>query len=133
MEPRRSIQANHPSDARLQSAEYRQRELQGKTEGQDWATNQKRPRASHAIEWPSTDNTDFIACLLVTDTKASHTIPRSYQHAISTDAERWMTAMGTEMETLKSKHTWDLVKPPPGVNIMDSMWVYDIKWDGEGN
>src|SRR5277367_1503505 len=37
------------------------------------------------------------------------------------------------METLKAKHTWDLIKPPPGANIMDSMWVYDIKWDGEGN
>src|SRR5271156_531171 len=37
------------------------------------------------------------------------------------------------METLKAKHKWDLIKPPPGVNVMNSMWVYDIKWDGEGN
>jgi hypothetical protein len=22
---------------------------------------------------------------------------------------------------------------PPGANIMDSMWIYDVKWDGEGN
>src|SRR6266545_53693 len=41
--------------------------------------------------------------------------------------------MQIEMDTLRVKHTWDLVKPPPGVNIMDSMWVYDIKWNGEGN
>ena len=41
--------------------------------------------------------------------------------------------MRTEMDILKSKHMWDLVKSPPGANIMDSMWVYDIKWDGEGN
>ena len=41
--------------------------------------------------------------------------------------------MKTEMDTLKAKHTWDLVKPPPGANIMGSMWVYNIKWDGEGN
>ena len=41
--------------------------------------------------------------------------------------------MNKEIETLKTKHTWDLVKPPAGANIMDSMWVYDIKWDGEGN
>ena len=41
--------------------------------------------------------------------------------------------MTVEMETLKSRHTWDLVKPPPGANIMGSMWVYDIKWDREGN
>ena len=37
------------------------------------------------------------------------------------------------METLRGKHTWDLVKSPPGVNIMDLMWVYNIKWDGQGN
>ena len=49
------------------------------------------------------------------------------------DQEHWMLPMKVEMDTLKSKHTWDLVKPPPRVNIMDSMWVYDIKWDGEGN
>jgi len=55
------------------------------------------------------------------------------RHAITTDRERWMVPMKLEMETLKKKHTWDLVKPPPSANIMDSMWVYDIKWDGEGN
>ena len=41
--------------------------------------------------------------------------------------------MQVEMDTLKWKHTWDLVKVPVGANIMDSIWVYDIKWDGEGN
>ena len=71
---------------------------------------------------------DYIACLI--ETKASHNIPRSYQHAISTDPDQWMIPMRIEIDTLKAKHTWDLVKPPPGVNIM---WVYDIKWDGEGN
>jgi hypothetical protein len=49
------------------------------------------------------------------------------------DSERWMNAMKTEMDTLKAKHTWDLVKLPPGANVMDSMWVYDIKWDSEEN
>ena len=52
---------------------------------------------------------------------------------MSTDLERWMVLMQAEIEMLKAKHTWDLVKPPPGANIMDSMWIYDIKWDGEGN
>ena len=41
--------------------------------------------------------------------------------------------MQTKIETLKAKHTWDLVKPLPGANIMDSMWIYNIKWDKEGN
>ncbi len=38
--------------------------------------------------------------------------------------------MQVEIETLKVKHTWDLVKPPLDANIM--RWVYNIKWD-EGN
>jgi len=52
---------------------------------------------------------------------------------MSTNPNQWMVPMKVEMEMLKSKHTWDLVKAPPGANIMDSMWVYNIKWDGEGN
>ena len=52
---------------------------------------------------------------------------------MATDPDHWMIPMQTEIDMLKTKHTWDLVKPPPGANIMDSMWVYDIKWDGEGN
>ena len=107
--------------------EYQTREVTGKGEGQDWATNRRRPIASLAIDSESLDYDDIIACL--TETKASHYIPRSYRHAIATDPERWMVPMKVEMETLKGKHTWDLVKPPPGVNIMDSMWIYDIKWD----
>ena len=113
VEPRRSVRTSKPSQAGAQSAEYKQREETGRGEGQDWATDQ------------------IIACL--TETKASHHIPRSYRHAMSTDPDRWMTPMKVEIETLKAKHTWDLVKPPPGANIMDSMWIYNIKWDGEGN
>jgi Reverse transcriptase (RNA-dependent DNA polymerase) len=81
---------------------------------------------------PDTDHHEIIrACL--TESKAFHRIPHSYKHAMATEPERWMIPMKTEMDTLKAKHTWDLVIPPPGANIMGSMWVYDIKWDGEGN
>ena len=52
---------------------------------------------------------------------------------MNTDPNRWIIPMRIKMDALKAKHTWDLVKPPPGANIMDSMWVYNIKWDGEGN
>jgi hypothetical protein len=134
-EPRRSVRVPHPSHAGLQSTEYRQREITEKGEGRDWATDKSRPQASYAtsVDWSTTqaDHDDFTACLV--ETKASHNIPRSYKHAMATDPERWMIPMKAEMETLKAKHTWDLVIPPPGANIMGSMWIYDIKWDGEGN
>jgi hypothetical protein len=130
-EPRRSTRAPHTSQAGLQSTEYQQREITGKMEGQEWATNRSRPQASSAMDWSTADREDFTACLA--ETKSLHHIPRSYRHAIATDPERWMVPMQVEMATLKAKHTWDLVKPPPGANIMDSMWIYNIKWDGEGN
>jgi hypothetical protein len=63
----------------------------------------------------------------------THKISHSYHHATATDPDQWMVPMQIKMETLKSKYTWDLVKLPPGANVMDSRWVYDIKWDGKEN
>jgi hypothetical protein len=134
-EPRRSSRAPHPSAAGAQSLDYQQREAMSKDAGHEWATDQRNPKAMSTLRpdfsATQTDSADFIACLV--ETKASHNIPRSYKHAMATDPERWTLPMKAEIETLKAKHTWDLVKPPLGANIMDSMWVYDIKWDGEGN
>jgi hypothetical protein len=129
-ELRRSSRTTQLSKASLQSTEYQKRESDGKESGQDWAMDKRNPKVSMTIDHHEDEN-NVMACL--SDTKSSHHIPRSYKHAIATDSDRWMIPMQVEMDTLKKKHTWDLVKPPPGANIMDSMWVYDIKWDGEGN
>jgi Reverse transcriptase (RNA-dependent DNA polymerase)/GAG-pre-integrase domain/gag-polypeptide of LTR copia-type len=128
---RRSTRAPKPSQGVLHSMEYRKREETGKEEGLDWATNTDRPKATSTVSHPPEDRENFIACF--SDTKGIHYIPHSYKEAMTTDPARWMTAMETEMATLKAKRTWDLVLPPPDANIMDSMWVYDIKWDGQGN
>jgi len=128
---RRSARVPQPSSALLESRNYQQRESEGRGEGLEWATARKHPQASFAFDRMTIDIDDYVACLA--DTKASHQIPRSYRHAMATDPNRWMVPMTVEMDTLTRKHTWDLVKPPEGANIMDSMWVYDIKWDGEGN
>jgi transposase InsO family protein len=130
-EPRRSTRVSQPSQAALQSAEYQQREIVGKDIGDDWASNGKNPKVNAVIDSTPADKDDFLAC--ITDTKASHYIPRSYKEAMKIDPNRWMIPMKVEMATLKAKHTWDLVDPPPGANIMGSKWIYDIKWDGEGN
>ena len=128
---RRSTRVPQPSNAIVESQDYQQREAVGRREGQDWATERQRPHVSLAFDRIGIELDDYIACMA--ETKASHHIPRSYRHAMSTDPDRWMVPMQVEMDTLKRKHTWDLVKAPAGANIMDSMWVYDIKWDGEGN
>ena len=128
---RRSARAPKPSQAILRSTEYQEREEMGKQEGLDWATDTDLPKAITTISHLPDEHENFLACF--TDTKGIHYIPRSYKEAMTTDPARWMTAMETEIATLKAKHTWDLVEPPPGANVMDSMWVYDIKWDGQGN
>jgi Reverse transcriptase (RNA-dependent DNA polymerase)/GAG-pre-integrase domain/Integrase core domain len=128
---RRSTRAPKPSQAILNSTEYRDREEMGREEGLDWATDKSLPKATSTISHPPDDRESFIACF--SDTKGIHYIPRSYKEAMSTDPARWMAAMDTEMATLKAKNTWELVVPPPDANIMDSMWIYDIKWDGQGN
>ena len=128
---RRSTRVPQLSSASIESRDYQQREAMSRREGRDWATGQQRPHASLALDLLNIELDDYVACMA--ETKASHSIPRSYRHAMSTDPDRWMIPMQVEMDTLKRKHTWDLVKPPVGANVMDSMWVYDIKWDGEGN
>ena len=128
-EPRRSTRVPQPSQAGLQSMEYKQREVIGRTEGVDWATNWKTSKANTVLDEISPDNA-YNA--YINETKASHNIPKSYKHTMAVDPDRWMISMKVEMETLKAKHTWNLVKPPLEVNIMGSMWIYDIKWDGEG-
>jgi hypothetical protein len=131
-EPRKSSRTIQPSQAGIQSTEYTRREVVGREEGAEWATNRRNPKANTAAldSFPA-DVENLAAC--ITETKAFHNIPHSYKHAMATDPERWIIPMKVEMETLKAKHTWDLVEPPPGANIMGSKWVYDIKWDGEGN
>ena len=130
-EPRRSTRTSQPSNAILKSREYQEREATSCKDGAGWA-NDRNPRASLAdADRLSVELDGFIAC--IAETKASHNIPHSYRHAITTDPDRWMIPTQVEMDTLRKKHTWDLVKAPEGANIMGSMWVYDIKWDGEGN
>ncbi len=125
-EIRRSSRIPKPSTGILQSREYQQCKEMGRHKGEEWTTKARITTASL-----SDAQDDYFACLA--ETKASHSIPQSYRHAMSTNPDRWMAPMQIEMDTLRAKHMWDLVKPPPGTNIMDSMWVYDIKWDGEGN
>jgi len=83
--PTRTIQ---PSQAILKSMEYKEREIADKSEGKDWANNNKHPKANVTIDGLADDHENVIACL--NETKASHNIPRSYRHAMATDPDRWM-------------------------------------------
>jgi hypothetical protein len=46
---------------------------------------------------------------------------------------QWKAAMDTEFSALQQNGTWQLVPHRPGVNIIDSKWVYKIKRNSDGS
>ncbi|CAI5527679.1 unnamed protein product, partial [Closterium sp. Naga37s-1] len=54
--------------------------------------------------------------------------PRSYAEAITGPySSQWQTAMDAEMASWKSTGTYVDEVPPPGANIVDSMWIFRVK------
>ncbi|CAI7743008.1 unnamed protein product, partial [Closterium sp. NIES-53] len=54
--------------------------------------------------------------------------PRSYAEAISGPySSQWQAAMDAEMASWKSTGTYVDEVPPPGVNIVDGMWIFKVK------
>ena len=57
-------------------------------------------------------------------------IPVSYKDAVNcSDSSSWCAAMEEEVSSLLDNNTYDLVVPPPNVNIIKSRWVYAVKCD----
>ncbi|CAI7905121.1 unnamed protein product, partial [Closterium sp. NIES-53] len=54
--------------------------------------------------------------------------PLSYAEAITGPySSQWQTAMDAEMASWKSTGTYVDEVPPPGVNIVDGMWIFRVK------
>ncbi|CAI7820730.1 unnamed protein product [Closterium sp. NIES-53] len=54
--------------------------------------------------------------------------PRSYAEAITGPySSQWQAAMDTEMASWKFTGTYVDQVPPPGVNIVDGMWIFRVK------
>ncbi|CAI7910645.1 unnamed protein product [Closterium sp. NIES-54] len=54
--------------------------------------------------------------------------PRSYAEAITGPYSfEWQAAMDAEMASWKSTGTYVDEVPPPGVNIVDGMWIFRVK------
>ena len=59
--------------------------------------------------------------------------PATYKQAtMSPQAAYWKAAMEKEYDSLMENHTWTLVPPPPGRNIIQCKWVYRIKYTSTG-
>ena len=63
-----------------------------------------------------------------------HDEPASYQEAISSsDFDRWLEAMKSEMQSMYDNKVWTLIDPPNGLKTIGCKWVFKKKTDMDGN
>ena len=57
-------------------------------------------------------------------------LPDCYSKATnSIDADKWVKAMESEMESMKENKVYELQELPKGKKVVGSRWVYNIKDD----
>jgi hypothetical protein len=84
---------------------------------------QKKQHTDGTIAW-------FTACH--THGVADPTIePTTYQDALR--IPHWREAMELEFQALLKNETWYLVPPRPGINVIDSKWVFKTKRRSDGS
>jgi hypothetical protein len=49
------------------------------------------------------------------------------------ESERWLEAMGSEMESMRDNRVWNLVDLPDGVRAIECKWIFKKKTDADGN
>ena len=60
--------------------------------------------------------------------------PKTVKEALeSPDKAKWKKALDCEYEFLVEYKTSDLVEPPKGPNIVDSKWVFKVKYNANGS
>ena len=60
--------------------------------------------------------------------------PRTYKEAVSsTDGPMWKDAIKSEIDSIMSNHTWELVDLPPGTKPLGSKWIFKRKLKADGS
>ncbi|KIJ23037.1 hypothetical protein M422DRAFT_196412 [Sphaerobolus stellatus SS14] len=127
---RRSTRTQIPTKAVVEAAATLEREKEARTLGKEWATNSKHPEAHHVdIDGFLMSPNSHVAFM---QSRKDPMLPRNYKEAML-DAEVWKPAMDEEMLKMRERGVWEVVDPPPGANILPSMWLYANKYDGDGN
>ena len=60
--------------------------------------------------------------------------PMSYQEAMaSSDSEKWLKAMKSEMQSMYDNQVWSLIDASEGLKTIGCKWVFKKKTDMDGN
>ncbi|KAK1617261.1 hypothetical protein QYE76_022778 [Lolium multiflorum] len=84
---------------------------------------QPKVRTDGTVAWSS--------ILAARDAARDTTEPSDYRTALR--IPHWRSAMETEFSALQENGTWNLVPPIPGVNLIDSKWVFKVKLRADGS
>ena len=58
--------------------------------------------------------------------------PKTYREALKLKySEEWISAMKSEMESLRINQTWKLVPKPASCSVVDCKWLFKIKQESE--
>jgi transposase InsO family protein len=80
---------------------------------------------SHVYRRANATNGEVFA---VGNSLANIKIPRNVAEANrSPESHDWLEARLTELERLEEMGAWEMVQPPPGVNILAALWVFVVK------
>ena len=91
------------------------------------------PRRSGRIVWPPIR---FIGLGETYEaiSEEAESDPYTYEEAINDiDANHWIQAMKSELDSMYSNQVWDLVKAPNGIKLLGCKWVYKRKKGIDGN
>ena len=62
-----------------------------------------------------------------------HDEPISYQEPVSSsNSEKWLDAMKSDMQSMYDNQVWTLIDPPEGLKTIGCKWVFTKKTDMEG-
>ena len=98
------------------------------TDNSELVPLEKEKRTSERIANQPRQNYKALALVGEDKTSIVEGEPVSFKQALeSLDKEKWRVAMNSELESLQKRGTWELVKLPPGKNLVTNKWVYKIK------
>jgi hypothetical protein len=84
-------------------------------------------------KWEFINSGDITSGMAAAMAEADALEPTYKEAQSQSDWPAWRKAIETELDTLKTAGTWEIVERPPNTNIVDLKWVFRVKRDANGN